>query len=499
MVSQNGSKSAEVRARLNFPVIDTDGHTVELSPAFSDYIKQLGGSEMVSRYRAGVAQRGNNRWMQMTEEERRSTRAHCPPWWARPARNTLDRATASIPRLLYQRMEDFGLDFTVLYPTEGLTGPPRIEDEEVRRVSCRALNAYHADIYREYAERMTPVAVIPVHTPEEGIEELEYAVKTQGFKAAVIAHVQRPVPEVEARSPEVVDYATYIDTLGLDSPYDYDPFWDKCVELNVAVTTHATGQGWGSRRSTSNYMYNHIGHFAAAGEAMCKAMFFGGVTRRFPNLNFAFLEGGVGWACGLFADIVGHWKKRNAKAIHDLDPASMDRELMKRLIAEYGSDIMKSKLDDIMHWFGQPQRRPKVLDDWSNCHAEKVEDLRDLFVNNFYFGCEADDPMVAWAFNSKVNPMGVRIKAMMSSDIGHWDVSDMSEVLEEAYELVEDGHITEEDFRDFTFTHAATLYGRMNPNFFKGTVCEVAVDRLLSGNSHPRREAIEIQVDAPQK
>jgi hypothetical protein len=87
--------------------------------------------------------------------------------------------------------------------------------------------------------------------------------------------------------------------------------------------------------------------------------------------------------------------------------------------------------------------------------------------------------MVAWAFNSKVNPMGVKFKAMMSSDIGHWDVTDMNEVVEEAHELVEDGLITEEDFRDYTFTNAATLYAGMNPDFFKDTACEAAVAKLL--------------------
>ena len=28
-----------------------------------------------------------------------------------------------------------------------------------------------------------------------------------------------------------------------------------------------------------------------------------GVSRRFPALNFAFLEGGVGWACSLYNSI----------------------------------------------------------------------------------------------------------------------------------------------------------------------------------------------------
>jgi len=82
-----------------------------------------------------------------------------------------------------------------------------------------------------------------------------------------------------------------------------------------------------------------------------------------------------------------------------------------------------------------------------------------------------------------VNPMGVRLGAMMSSDIGHWDVSDMTEVVEEAYDLVEDGLISEEDFRDFTFTNSVRLYAGLNRDFFKGTVCESAVERLLNEGS----------------
>jgi hypothetical protein len=37
------SKSAAVRARLNHPVIDSDGHTVEFLPAVLDYLEQTGG------------------------------------------------------------------------------------------------------------------------------------------------------------------------------------------------------------------------------------------------------------------------------------------------------------------------------------------------------------------------------------------------------------------------------------------------------------------------
>jgi hypothetical protein len=236
-------------------------------------------------------------------------------------------------------------------------------------------------------------------------------------------------------------------------------------------------------------MFNHIGHFGASGEAMCKALFFGGVTRRFPTLPFGFLEGGVSWACSLYADMIEHWKKRNTKAIGNLDPKAMDIELFNRLVIEYGEDIMKGMSAEIMQGLTRPARRPSGLDDWAKCQIETIEDIRDLFVPNFFFGCEADDRMVAWAFDSKVNPMGARLGAMMSSDIGHWDVTDMTEVVEEAYELVEKGLISEEDFRDFTFTNSVRLYAGLNRDFFKGTVCESAVDGLFNGGS-ARREKL---------
>ena len=97
------------------------------------------------------------------------------------------------------------------------------------------------------------------------------------------------------------------------------------------------------------------------------------------------------------------------------------------------------------------------------------------FVPNFFFGCEADDPMSAVAFNTKLNPLEARLGAMLSSDIGHWDVTNMREVVEEAYEMVEKELMTDEDFRDFTFANPVRFFAGMNPDFFKGTAVESAV------------------------
>jgi hypothetical protein len=127
---------------------------------------------------------------------------------------------------------------------------------------------------------------------------------------------------------------------------------------------------------------------------------------------------------------------------------------------------------------GRDQKRPPV-DDWAALQIERAEELRDLFVPHFYFGCEADDPMNAAAFNTRVNPYRARFRPVLSSDIGHWDVVDMRDVLEEAYELVEGGLITEEDLRDFLFTNPGRMFGELNPDFFTGTSCQTAVSKLL--------------------
>ena len=470
--THEGLTSAQLHARLKHPVIDSDGHMLEVTPVLLDYIRQLGGPQMAERFiRDGESGRPWAGWKTMSHADRRSSRTPASAWWGL-APNTLDRATASLARLQHERMDDLGLDFAVLYPTDGLS-VLLIPDDELRQLACRAMNTYYADQYRPYADRLTPTAIIPINTPQEAVNELEYAVNTLGLKAiAIMGQIHRPIPLVQSTNPQLARHASYLDFLGVDSDHDYDPFWSKCVELKVAVGAHGSGQGWGARRSISRYVYNHIGSFAAASEAFCKALVMGGVPRRYPNLQFAFLEGGVAWACELYAGLIGHWKKRNARQIRNLDPANWDQEELLQLFSKYGDARITARLADIREQLNRPHYQPAELDDFADAAIENARDFRDIFQRQFYFGCEADDPLNAWAYNTRVNPYGARLRPILGSDIGHWDVSDMTEVLTEAYELVEHELITESEFRDFTFANPVNLYSRGNPDFFKGTRVE---------------------------
>jgi hypothetical protein len=102
-----------------------------------------------------------------------------------------------------------------------------------------------------------------------------------------------------------------------------------------------------------------------------------------------------------------------------------------------------------------------------------------LFVAPFWFGCEADDPVTAHAFNRRVNPYGASLKAIFGSDNAHWDVPDMARVLIEAREHVEQGTMTENDFRQFVFVNPVELHAGMNPRFFEGTRIERQVAALI--------------------
>jgi hypothetical protein len=79
-----------------------------------------------------------------------------------------------------------------------------------------------------------------------------------------------------------------------------------------------------------------------------------------------------------------------------------------------------------------------------------------------------------------VNPFGAKIRAIMSTDLGHWGVPDMKGAVAEAYELVDRGLMSSEDFRDFAFTNQVTLYASTNPDFFKGTIIESEAAKVVA-------------------
>jgi predicted TIM-barrel fold metal-dependent hydrolase len=474
--------AAEIRAGLKHPVIDADGHWVEYTPVFAERMRKAAGDKAAEGFIA--SQRRIPDALRLSIAERKQRGIAMEGYWTRQSTNTRDRATAMMPRMLYDRLDEFGIDFAIIYPTGGLS-IPRIADDETRRAVIRGFNIVTAEYFAKLGDRLTPAAVIPMHTPEEAIAELEFVTAQLGSKVGMFGSgIARRVPAAESVDPSRARVTVTYDQLGLDSDYDYDVVWRKCRELGIAPTFHTGGRSFGLRNSPSNFTFNHIGHFAAAGHAVAKALFLGGVTRRFPELRFAFLEGGVGWGCQLFADLVEHWERRGSAGIAYMDPKKLDRALLKSFVDKYGYDDIAAELARRDGWPSRDEDELSggvpVLDDYAACNITRKEDWVELYAKPFYFGCEADDRMNVTAFG-RANPFGVRINAIFSSDIGHFDVPDMRQPVPEAYELIEEELITADHFRDFTFANAVRLWGTQNPRFFEGTVVAEEAAEVLNG------------------
>ncbi|MXW60265.1 MAG: amidohydrolase family protein [Acidimicrobiaceae bacterium] len=456
---------------LDHPVIDTDGHVIEFLPWVRDLVVDIAGNDVAKRFDQMV--NGSAGIRQVPTERRRQAGVTRSAWWGLPARNTLDRATAMLPELLYQRLDQIGVDVALLYPTYGLT-VTAYPDDELRQAMARAFNIYMARAYEPYGDRLIGVASIPMFTPDEALAELDHAVGTLGLRAVMLSGViPRPLPGAQDHRA-----ARFMNGVGHDSEYDYDPVWKRCEELGVCPTFHASGQGWGTRASRTNYVYNHIGNFATAGEAAARSLLLGGAPMRFPDLRWAFLEGGVGWGANLLGDAIGHFEKRNVDGIKHYDPAAIDRDQLQALFDRHGTSEHSdriSELDYALTMLSDANEDRSTIDEWAESQITTVDELIEIFRDRFYFGCEADDPMNALAYRTDLLPGGIAMRAIFASDIGHWDVPDIREVLPEAYELVEKGLISPADFRRFTFEDPVRLFTAQNPDFFASTtVAEAA-------------------------
>ncbi len=477
-MDEAASRVRALRSRIDHPVIDADGHLIEPAPLFQQYLRKIGGSDLVDSYQRELREHPTGSRGNRDSGDMRGA------WWG-VSNNAYDLATVMAPRLLHQRLAEIGIDFAIMYPTLGLA-LPTIHDRDVRRGAIRALNTMNAEVCGPYRDRLAPAAAIPMHTPGEAIAELEFA-HAHGLRVAMVPPgVARPIPALEKSAPQAFPYASYFDNYGLDSFYDYDPLWRRFQELRFAVTSHG-GVGLRylplGRRSPSNYMFNHIGGHAYQQGELCRALVFGGVPARFPKLTFGFLECGAGWAVDLLHSLEEHWEKRNLEGLRNYDPRNLDRARLFELLAEYGApgsvDRSGERLSRAYDEGVARHDREADRDEWARCGVREERDFARIF-ENFFFGCEADDPSVFRALDSRANPMRTRLQPIFSSDIGHWDVPDIKSVLLESHHLVDKGIMGESDWRDFVFTYPARLHLRANPDFFKGTVVEGAAHKLAA-------------------
>ncbi|MCM2453609.1 amidohydrolase family protein [Agrobacterium vitis] len=483
------TKSRFRREQLTHPVIDSDVHSVEFIPVLEDFIHVEGGTKLVEKFRLEIR---NGRfqssiWYDLSPEERHRQRCQRPPWWSMPAARTEDLAAVSLPAFLAEKMYDHGTDYSILYSNIA-TFAVLTNDPDLRIPLCRAVNRYQFELFSGHHKHMTSAAAIPLFTPEEGIAELEHAVGELGYKVALITGgAPRPIQALAEKypardHPDLAKHIVWFDTFGIDTEYDYDPFWEAATRYGVPLMVHKGTQGWNGRASNTNFAFNQVGHFAAGSEAITRSLFLSGVTRRHPDLRVGLLEGGLGYATILLSDLISSWQRRGKHVVSMLDPARIDLDALFLLYQTHAPDRVKAKLTDAealapfiwgVNASGQgPASAQTMLDEFAFVDPASEQEICDLFLPNFYFGVEGCDVSVSHGFNTVLNPNGAELKCFWATDAGHWDVPDLTTILDETWMHVEHGIIVESDFRKLVYENPKQFYTHGNKDFFANTALE---------------------------
>ena len=120
---------------MGHPIVDGDGHVVETPMVLLDYVKQIAGADVAARYEK------MGPWFRKRQFKE--------IFWGMPSGpNSIDRATAMLPRLYAERLEEAGIDFGIVYSTAILPLMHQREDE-LRRVGHRALNTMLAEMFQD--------------------------------------------------------------------------------------------------------------------------------------------------------------------------------------------------------------------------------------------------------------------------------------------------------------------------------------------------------------
>src|SRR4051812_19742646 len=79
----------EIRARLNHPVVDGEGHWIEYDPVFAEQMRKGGGALAADGFLKAMAVPRDS--LMLSVAERKGRRVSMPGFWTRQTGNTLDR------------------------------------------------------------------------------------------------------------------------------------------------------------------------------------------------------------------------------------------------------------------------------------------------------------------------------------------------------------------------------------------------------------------------
>ena len=317
---------------VNFPVFDADNHMYETADAFTKFLPReydglvkyvnvngrtkLALKNVISDYIPNptfevVARPGaQEEYFKKGNPEGKSRRQIM----GEPIRSP-EAFFSPEPRLAL--MDELGLDRAIMWPTLASLLEERLRsDPKATHAVIHALNEWmHEHWTFNYENRIFPTPVITLPIVSEAIKELEWVVE-RGAKVVLIRPA--PVPGYEGHRSFALP--------------EFDPFWQKVVDADIAVGLHASDDGqmrylnlW-EGGGDSEFLpfggqsaFADILHYQSRGIFDCVASMIGhGLLSRFPTLRMLPVENGAGWVRPL-VEALGHSYSKNPR-LYQEDP-----------------------------------------------------------------------------------------------------------------------------------------------------------------------------------
>jgi len=194
-------------------------------------------------------------------------------------------------------MDAAGIAASLCFPSliAGFAGGvfSRSKDPDLGLACVRAWNDWHHDVWAgTHPGRIIPLQISWLADPETAADDVRVNAE-RGFRALSF-------PEFPAQ-------------MGLPSPHSghWDPVLQACAETETVLCLHTGSASWAPVPSPDPPFELFPTIFPANALLACADWLWSGVCTRFPSLNIALSEGGVGWV-NMLADRVDYVLEHSA-------------------------------------------------------------------------------------------------------------------------------------------------------------------------------------------
>ena len=234
-------------------------------------------------------------------ERRQKVEGEDSAWALFPSRFEEQHPSSYDPNERAKVMDEFGIRAAATYPNLGLVNPEIYRagghnDVEYQTAVVTAYNDWVLSWATEQPGRFIPLGNIPYWDIDMAVKEV-----VRCAEIGMMGLVMSGVPEIHG-CPSLSDTA-------------WDPMWAAAQDAQLSISFHAGGGEFDRGEYHTRIMGSQIMQIASTVEAFMGnavtaiELLLSGALQRFPRLNFAIVESGVGWVPFVLECLDEHYKR----------------------------------------------------------------------------------------------------------------------------------------------------------------------------------------------